>query len=157
MLKGGTLDEIRRTVTEIFDKNTYLCSKQKTCMGKQELKKLTNAEANVMNVLWDAQTGLSTQQAIDQMPEPHPAYSTVATTLKVLEAKGYVEHHRQGGTGRTFIYTPLITREAYLTHVIRDVKDRFFGKSVTKLFSFLVRDEKLSADEVREILKLIEK
>ena len=43
------------------------------------------------------------------------------------------------------------------THVIRDVKDRFFGKSVTKLFSFLVRDEKLSADEVREILKLIEK
>jgi predicted transcriptional regulator len=79
----------------------------------------------------------------------------VATFLKILEAKGYVEHRRLDGTGRTFIYSPLLTRERYVKCVLQDVRDNIFGKSVKKMLSFFVENEEISDEELREILELI--
>ncbi|MBQ8712651.1 MAG: BlaI/MecI/CopY family transcriptional regulator, partial [Prevotella sp.] len=87
--------------------------------------------------------------------EPRPARTTVATFLKILEAKGYVEHRRLEGTGRTFVYSPLLTREKYVTFVLREVRDTVFGSSTKKMLSFFIEHEELSDEELQEIMELI--
>ena len=120
------------------------------------MKALTKAEMEVMNVLWDVSQALTVHEIVAQYPEPQPAYTTVGTFLKILEAKGYVEHHRKDVTGRTFYYSPMLTREKYTTQVLNDVKTTLFGNSAKRFCSFLIQNEELSDEDLREILSLIE-
>ena len=127
-------------------------------MNKTEekiLKPLTRAESELMNLLWNQPQGVTINDLVTLYPEPQPARTTVATFLKILEAKGYVEHRRVDGTGRTFVFSPLLTRERYVTCVLRDVKDTMFGSSVKKMLSFFVQNEDISDEELQEILELI--
>lgn len=119
------------------------------------MKALTKAEMEVMNVLWDVSQALTVHEIVAQYPEPQPAYTTVGTFLKILEAKGYVEHHRKDVTGRTFYYSPMLTREKYTTHVLNDVKTTLFGNSAKRFCSFLIQNEELSESDLKEILSLI--
>ena len=64
-------------------------------LSNDKMKPLTRAEMDVMNVLWDAQRALTVSEIVEGYAEPRPAYTTVATFLKILEAKGYVEHKRK--------------------------------------------------------------
>ena len=121
----------------------------------KKLKPLTRAESELMNLLWDQPQGVSINDLVALCPEPQPARTTVATFLKILEAKGYVEHRRQDGTGRTFVYSPLLTRERYVKCVLQDVRDTVFGSSVKKMLSFFVQNEEISDEELREILNMI--
>ena len=120
------------------------------------MKALTKAEMEVMNVLWDVSQALTVHEIVAQYPEPQPAYTTVGTFLKILEAKGYVEYHRKDVTGRTFYYSPMLTREKYTTQVLNDVKSTLFGNSAKRFCSFLIQNEELSNEDLREILSLIE-
>lgn len=120
------------------------------------MKPLTKAEMDVMNVLWDAEHALTVNEIVEGYAEPRPAYTTVATFLKILEAKGYVEHKRKEETGRTFYYSPMLSREKYTRHVVNDVKDTLFGSSAKSFCSFLIQDEELTDEELREILELID-
>ena len=119
------------------------------------MKALTKAEMEVMNVLWDVSQALTVHEIVAQYPEPQPAYTTVGTFLKILEAKGYVEHHRKDVTGRTFYYSPMLTREKYTTQVLNDVKTTLFGNSAKRFCSFLIQNEELSESDLKEILALI--
>ena len=120
------------------------------------MRQLTRAEWELMNLLWDRQgQGVTINDLVALYPEPQPARTTVATLLRILEAKGYVEHRRVDGTGRTFVYSPLLTRERYVTCVLCDVKDTLFGSSVKKMLSFFVQNEDISDEELHEILELI--
>ena len=119
------------------------------------MKALTKAEMEVMNVLWDVSQALTVHEIVAQYPEPQPAYTTVGTFLKILEAKGYVEHHRKDVTGRTFYYSPMLTREKYTTQVLNDVKNTLFGNSAKRFCSFLIQNEELSESDLKEILALI--
>jgi len=120
-------------------------------------KPLTKAEMEVMNVLWDNSQALTVHEIVAQYPEPQPAYTTIGTFLKILEAKGYVEHHRKEVTGRTFYFSPMLTREKYTIQVLNDVKDTLFGSSAKRFCSFLIQSEDLSDEDLREILEMIEK
>ena len=120
------------------------------------MKALTKAEMEVMNVLWDVSQALTVHEIVAQYPEPKPAYTTVGTFLKILEAKGYVEHHKKDVTGRTFYYSPMLTREKYTTQVLNDVKNTLFGNSAKRFCSFLIQNEDLSNEDLQEILHLIE-
>ena len=111
----------------------------------------------VMNVLWDVSQALTVHEIVAQYPEPQPAYTTVGTFLKILEAKGYVEHRRKEGTGRTFYYSPMLSREKYITHVLNDVKDSLCGSSTKRLFSYLIQSEDLSDEDLHEIMEMINK
>ncbi len=125
-------------------------------MEKKTIKPLTRAEMDVMNVLWDAEHALTVNEIVEGYAEPRPAYTTVATFLKILEAKGYVEHKRKEETGRTFYYSPMLSREKYTRHVVNDVKDTLFGSSAKSFCSFLIQDEELTDEELKEILELID-
>ena len=115
---------------------------------------LTQGEMPVMNVLWDLEKGACVNDILEHYPEPMPAYTTIATFLKILTQKGFVEHKK--GTGKLLIYTPLITKEKYRRQVMEEVKDDFFGNSFKSMFSFFVKEEHISADDIKELLKLME-
>ena len=97
---------------------------------------LTKGEMQVMNVLWDLEKGACVNDILEHYPEPKPAYTTIATFL--------------------LIYTPLITKEKYRRQVMEEVKDDFFGNSFKSMFSFFVKEEHISADDIKELLKLME-
>ncbi|MBQ7528033.1 MAG: BlaI/MecI/CopY family transcriptional regulator [Bacteroidaceae bacterium] len=124
-------------------------------LSNDKMKPLTRAEMDVMNVLWDAQRALTVSEIVEGYAEPRPAYTTVATFLKILEAKGYVEHKRKEETGRTFYFSPMLSREKYIAHVVNDVKDTLFGSSAKSFCSFLIQNEELTDEELQEILALI--
>ena len=117
-------------------------------------KTLTKGEMQVMNILWDMQRGACVADIQRQFPEPQPAYTTIATFLKILEQKGFVEK-RKGGSGKTFVYSPLLTRERYRRLVMDDVKNTFFGGSVKSLVSFFAEEDELTQEDVNEILAIL--
>lgn len=116
---------------------------------------LTKCEMQVMNILWDMQRGACVNDILAQYPEPKPAYTTIATFLKILTQKGFVEHKK--GAGKMLIYSPLMTKERYRRMVMDDVKQTFFGGSVKSLVSFFAEEDELTQEDISEILTILKK
>ena len=115
---------------------------------------LTKGEMQVMNILWDKQRGACVADIQREYPEPRPAYTTIATFLRIMEQKGFVEK-RKSSTGKTLLYSPLLTRERYRRMVMDDVKDTFFGGSAKSLVSFFAEEDELTQADIDEILTLL--
>ena len=116
---------------------------------------LTKSEMQLMNILWNLNRGACVNDILAQYPDPKPAYTTIATFLKILTQKGFVEHKK--GSGKLLIYSPLITKEKYRRQVMEEVKDDFFGNSFKSMFSFFVREEHLTAEDIQELIDQIKK
>lgn len=114
---------------------------------------LTKAEMQVMNALWDMPDGGCIHDIIEKYPEPKPAYTTVSTFLKILFNKGFVDYRKL--SGKTHTYYPLISREAYTGQVMKDVKESFFGGSGSSMVKFFAQNEKLSENDIKELLEII--
>src|SRR5687767_2591969 len=99
-------------------------------MARSKSPTLTEAELRLMNVLWDHGPATVTDVAARLPKEPALAYSTLLTTMRILEEKKYVSHTKEG---RAFIYRPLVGREEASRSVIRYVVSRFFGDSAEAL------------------------
>lgn len=122
---------------------------------KKDDHTLTKAEMEIMNILWDEGKAMSTHAIIAKYPEPHPAYSTIATFMKILTTKEFVSF-RKGEVGdKTFYFYPLLTRVEYTRRFMKEVKDSFFSGSLKSLISFFAKEEELSEDDLQEILSLI--
>lgn len=115
---------------------------------------LTKGEMQVMNILWDRQRGACVADIQREYPEPQPAYTTIATFLKIMEQKGFVEK-RKSGAGKTYVYSPLLTRERYRRMVMDDVKDTLFGGSAKSLVSFFAEEDELTQDDINELLTML--
>lgn len=124
---------------------------------KNEDRQLTKAEMEIMNVLWERSEGMTTHEIIEEYPEPKPAYSTIATFLKILTNKGFIQSRKQEGGGKTFVFTPTISREAYTNRVMKEVKSTFFGNSLKSMLSFFARQEEVSEEELKEIVEMIKR
>lgn len=120
-------------------------------------RRLTKAEMGIMNVLWDKGEGMTTHEIIEQYPEPKPAYSTIATFLKILVNKGFIQSRKQEGGGKTFVFKPLISRESYTNRVMKEVKSTFFAGSLKSMISFFASQEEVSEEDLQEIMALIKK
>lgn len=120
-------------------------------------RRLTKAEMGIMNVLWDKGEGMTTHEIIEQYPEPKPAYSTIATFLKILVNKGFIQSRKQEGGGKTFVFKPLISRESYTNRVMKEVKSTFFAGSLKSMLSFFASQEEVSEEDLQEIMALIKK
>ena len=116
---------------------------------------LTKVEFEVMNILWDMDGAACAWDVLERCPEPKPAYTTVATYLKVLYEKGYLDFHKAVGQGKTHRYVPLVTRAQYTRRTMQEVKRDFFGGSLKSMLSYFVSEEQLSEAEVRELLQLV--
>jgi predicted transcriptional regulator len=116
-----------------------------------ELKELTKAEEQIMQVLWTLEKAF-VKEVIDELPEPKPAYNTVSTIIRILETKGFVEHEAFGKSHR---YFPVISKEQYKSFATDKLLNGYFGNSVESMFSFFVKKEKIDLKEADEILKMI--
>ena len=124
--------------------------------SKEGYNTLTKAEMEIMNILWDLGEPARVREVIEKYPDPKPAYTTTATFLTILTKKCFVKQERKENEGKSFFYSPLISREDYTRKVMTDVKDSFFGGSAKSLVNFFCREEKLSVEEIRELLKMVE-
>lgn len=116
------------------------------------MEKLTPQEEEAMKAVWKAGSG-SVKQILDHMEEPRPPYTTLASTVKNLEKKGYVESRL---AGNTYIYYPAIAPEEYKKKFMNSVVKSYFDNSYKELVNFFVDQKQLSPEELKEILKLIE-
>ena len=122
---------------------------------KQEERQLTRAEMEVMSILWDCGKGMTTHEIIEQYPEPKPAYSTIATFLKILINKGFLVSRKLEGGGKTLVFHPLMTRDEYTNRVMKEVKSTFFGNSLKSMLSFFAKHEEVSEEDLKEIMEMI--
>jgi BlaI family penicillinase repressor len=114
-------------------------------------KPLTKAEEQVMLVLWQLGKGFL-KDILDGTPEPRPHPNTIATLLKILVEKGYVEYAVQG---RNNCYEPRISKAEYGKTSAQQLVKGYFEGSAAKLVSQFVSDKKLSLQELEELLQQI--
>lgn len=116
---------------------------------------LTKAEMEIMNILWDKGEALTTHEIIDEYPEPKPAYSTIATFLKILTVKEFIRSKKQSEGSKTLVFMPRITRDSYANRVMKDVKNSLFAGSLKSMLSFFAQNEEVTEDELQEIIALL--
>lgn len=114
---------------------------------------LTEKETELMNMLWD-KGPLFVREMVDLYPDPKPHFNTVATTIRILESKGYVSHEVLGNSHRFFA---VADKSEFRSKSLTDVIRNYFGNSYKIAVSSLIEEEKISVEEVKEILDLIEK
>ena len=118
-----------------------------------EIKELTKAEEQIMQVLWDLKKGF-VKEVIEQLSEPKPAYNTVSTIIRILETKGFIDHTAYG---KSHQYYPIISKEEYKSFATEKLMNGYFENSVESMFSFFVKKQKIDLAEADEIMKMIEK
>ena len=105
-----------------------------------------------MEVLWKKGQATVGDVVASLPADPPLAYSTVLTTLRILETKGYLRHTKQG---RAFVYEPVIVQEEASRKAVGYLVNRFFGGSRELLVMNLLKEEKIGRAELRRIKKLI--
>jgi len=109
---------------------------------------LTEAELRIMRILWERGESL-VSELVAAMPESTPlAYTSVLTTVRILEQKGYVRHRQEG---RAFVYRPSVAEHEASRSEVRHVLHRFFGNSPERLLLTLLGDEDVSPDELHRL------
>lgn len=119
----------------------------------KDLKELTKAEDQVMQILWQIERGV-VKDIIEKMPNPKPAYNTVSTIVRILETKGFVGHKAYG---KTHEYFPLVTKDKYSRFYFNNMLKGYFGGSFKNLVSFFANENQLKADEIDALMKQLEK
>lgn len=106
-----------------------------------------------MDILWE-KGAATVGEVVEALPRRLSlAYSTVLTTLRILEQKGYVRHGRRG---RAFVYRPVVDRGQAQRRAIRYVVSRFFEGSPELLVLNVLEHERIDADELKRLRRMIE-
>jgi predicted transcriptional regulator len=117
---------------------------------------LTEAELKLMHVLWEKEAA-TVAEVVDAVAKnvkgSPPAYSTVLTTLRILENKGYVKHTKDG---RAFVYRPLARRDKATDRAITHLLRRFFENSAELLVLNLLERKKIDDETIQRLRKRIE-
>jgi len=111
---------------------------------------LTDREADVMQALWDY--GPSLVAEVRERLSDELAYTTVLTVLRTLEGKGYVGHEEEGRGHR---YFASVKQQAARKNAVQHLTDKLFKGSAELLFSHLVSEQKLSAEQIRRMRQLL--
>ena len=119
----------------------------------KDMKQLTEREEEVMNFFWERGC-LSVRELLDLHHEPRPSRTTVATFVKLLEQKGYL-NHRAESFG--FVYFPIIERDEYCAHNLKSVIKQYFDNSIQNVVNFLIKSEEYSDEEAKEMILQISK
>lgn len=113
---------------------------------------LTEAELRLMRLLW-VRGESAVADLVQALPEETPlAYTSVLTTIRILEKKGYVRHRQEG---RAFLYSPRVEEHEARQSEIRNVLQRFFGNSRERLVLSLLGDADVTPEELERMKKAI--
>ena len=117
------------------------------------MNKLTQQEEEIMLHIWSMENCF-VKDVLARIPEPQPPYTPVASIINNLKHKGYGVAKRMGNS---YMYTPAIKQSEYKRNFISNVVRNYFANSYKEMVSFFTKEEKLSAEDLKEIIELIEK
>ena len=116
------------------------------------MKEITKAQEEILKALWEIKEG-AVSDVLDNLPEPKPAYNTVATVIKVLEKKGYLFHKT---FGKTNVYHPIITKNEYAQSILKNALKGYFNGSLNQMVSAFVKNKEISLKELEELKNSLE-
>jgi BlaI family transcriptional regulator, penicillinase repressor len=113
------------------------------------MKHLTNREEEIMEIFWK-KGSLYVKDIVDELANPKPHYNTISTIVRGLEEKGFVGHEQFGNTYR---YMAIITREEFSKNTLKNMVGKYFDKSYASVVSMFVQEEKISLEEIKELIQ----
>jgi BlaI family transcriptional regulator, penicillinase repressor len=116
------------------------------------MKEITKAQEEILKALWQVNNG-AVSDVLDILPDPKPAYNTVATVIKVLESKGYIAHKTYG---KTNVYYPAVSKNEYAQFVLKETFKGLFNGSLNQMMSCFVKNKDVSIQELEELKQLLE-
>jgi len=116
------------------------------------MKHLTNREEEIMELFWE-KGSLYVKEIISNLADPKPHYNTISTIVRGLEEKGFVDHEQFGNTYR---YFAIISREEFSKNSIKNLVSKYFDKSYTSVVSMFVEEQKISTEEIQELIRQAE-
>ena len=117
------------------------------------MKRLTKKEEIIMEHFWE-KGPLFVRELRELYPEPKPQFTTLSTQVRNLESEGFIDHKSYGPT---YQYFAKVTKEEYKQRSLVGIIDKYFNKSYINAISALVKEDKVSVDELKELIDLIEK
>ena len=114
-------------------------------------KELTEREEELMRLFWE-HGPMFVREVLALLPEPRPHVNTVATFVRILEQKGFLGHESFGHNHRFY---PTMTSDEYSRSALRSVVSRYFDNSLRGAISALIGEEKLSDEDVRELIDMV--
>ena len=116
------------------------------------MEELTKTEERIMQVFWKLKKGF-VKDVIEQLPDdPKPPYNTISSVVRILEKKGYLAYHAYG---KTHEYYPIVSKAEYRKMYTKKLLASYFDNSPASLLSFIVKEERLSKEEIEELKRLI--
>ncbi len=122
-------------------------------MAKFVFEKLTAREEEVMNSFW-MYGDMFVKDLLENHPDPKPHVNTLSTIVRTLEEKGLLDHRSYGNT---YQYFPIVTKEQYSKGCLEGVVSKYFDNSALTAVSALVKEEKISVDDLKELIRMVEK
>lgn len=119
---------------------------------QEKMKKLTKKEEVIMDWFWK-KGPMYIKELQELYPEPRPHFNTLSTQVRTLEANGYVSHKSFSGS---FQYYATVGREDYNKMRLDSLIGKFFDNSYLSAVSSLVQDDKITIDELKDLIRQIE-
>jgi len=116
------------------------------------MEKLTPQEEEAMMAVWKTGEG-NVKLFLENMQEPRPPYTTLASTIKNLEKKEFLSGRL---VGNSYLYKPVIAEAEYKKAFMKGVVKNYFDNSYKEMVNFFVQHKNLSQKELKEIIDLIE-
>lgn len=116
------------------------------------MEKLTHQEESIMLLIWQLKECV-VKDIVNKMSDPKPPYTTVASVVRNLEQKGYLNSKKYANV---YVYSPKIEEDEYKKAFMSSVVKSYFENSYKELVSFFIKEEKISSEELQEIVKMIE-
>ena len=116
------------------------------------MQKLTNKEEELMQFFWQY-GAMFVKDVVLLSDGPKPHFNTVSTMVRTLETKGFLDHEAFGNTYR---YRPIISQEEFSKGVLGNVVTRYFENSYKRAVSALIEEEKISVEELEELIRMVQ-
>ena len=116
------------------------------------MKRLTRKEEEIMDLFWE-NGPMFVRELRERYNDPKPHFNTLSTMVRILEGEGFLGH---AAYGTSFQYRPLITKEQYHRGSVANLVDKYFGNSYRALVSAFVEEEKITVEELKELIRLVE-
>jgi BlaI family penicillinase repressor len=121
-------------------------------MARKRSPSLTDGEARLMTVLWERKSATVAEIVTALEPEGPVNYSTVQTLLRILERKGYLEHHK---SGRAFVYRPMVDQQQARRRALSHLLTRLFNGSASLLVLNVLEHQQISQEELKRLKQML--
>jgi BlaI family transcriptional regulator, penicillinase repressor len=112
---------------------------------------LTKGEEQIMQILWSLEKGFI-KDILENFEDPKPAYTTVATIVKILERKGFVGYRPYGNAHQFF---PLISKKEYSQKHVNSLFKKYFKNSIKDVVSYFADNNKINVKDIDEAISLL--